>query len=187
MLLLTIDPMLLLTVKALHIISFTAWFAGLFYLLRIFVYQIEAKDKPENESQVLIPQYKLMQDRVYKIIATPAMVATWSFGVFMICAYGMEWFKYQHWLHLKLVLLVGLTGFHHYSKSVKKALARDVYKYTSFQMRLINEIPTLFLFSIVILAVLKNLSNFSIVFGVIFALGLLLYLGAKFYKRLRKK
>ncbi|MFK7931939.1 MAG: CopD family protein, partial [Saprospiraceae bacterium] len=100
--------MLILYAKVIHIIGFVAWFAGLFYLVRMFVYNVEADDKPKNKKKILQDQYHIMQWRVYKIIVNPAMMITWTAGLTMLYLHGMEWFKVNFWMHSKLLLLIGL-------------------------------------------------------------------------------
>ena len=173
--------------KSLHIVGFTAWFAGLFYLVRMFVYHREAFDKPEPARSILINQHHIMQWRVYKIIMTPAMVLTWTCGTIMLFAYGWEWFVANIWLHWKLGLLFLLTGYHHYCKGIIRRLEKGEAVMTSFQFRLFNELPTLFLLTIVLLAVYRSRLNFLIAFGFILLFALLLFTAAKLYKRHRSK
>ena len=178
--------MLLLLLKALHIIGFVSWFAGMFYLVRLFVYHTEAYDKASPEKEILCKQLNIWEWKVYKIICTPAMVITWICGTMMIIDYGMEWFIANTWLHIKLVLLILLSGYQHYCKGLIKKLAVGKTKFTSFQFRLFNELPTLFLISIVLLAVFKNMLNFLYAFIGILITGILLYVIAKMYKNKRE-
>ena len=92
--------------KIIHIVGFVAWFAGLFYLVRMFVYHTEAYDYDEPKKGILRDQFNVMEWRVYKIICNPAMMITWTFGLLMIYVYGYEWFAVNHWLHFKIVLLI---------------------------------------------------------------------------------
>jgi len=177
--------MLLLLLKALHIIGFTAWFAGLFYLVRMFVYHTEAYDKQQPEQDILRKQLHLMETKVYKIICTPAMILTYICGTMMIIDYGMDWFKVNGWLHVKLTLIILLTGYHHYCKVLIKRLAVAKTGFSSFQFRLFNELPSLFLIAIVLLAVFKNKLNFLYaIIGILIA-GLLMFLIARIYKNKR--
>lgn len=177
----------LLLFKSLHIVGFTAWFGGLFYLVRILVYHREAFDKSVHEREVLIPQYQIMEDRVYRIICNPGMMITWICGLAMLYIYGWEWFSVNYWLHAKLLLLVGLTGYHLYCKNMIKQLADEDMKLSPFNYRLLNEVPTLFLLSIVLLAVFRNLLDFGIAFVGVILFGVILYLFAKLYKRQRSQ
>lgn len=178
---------MLLFFKALHIVGFVAWFAGMFYLVRMFVYHVEANDKPQPEKDILKKQYNLMEWRVYKIIINPAMIITWICGIAMLYLHGLEWLKVNPWMHIKLTLLLLLSGYHGWSKVMIKKLEKGEMPYTSFQFRLLNEVPTLFLLSIVLLAVYRNMLNFAYAFGGILAFGFVLYLFAKLYKKSREK
>jgi protoporphyrinogen IX oxidase len=178
---------MLLLFKSLHIVGFVAWFGGLFYLVRIFVYHREAFDKSDIDRSVLIPQYKIMEDRVYRIICNPGMMITWACGLIMLYIYGIEWLKVNYWMHAKLVLLVGLTGYHLYCKTIIKQLSNRVSRMDSFQYRLFNEVPTLFLLSIVLLAVFRNLLDFGIAFVGVLLFGVTLFVFARLYKKQRKQ
>lgn len=178
---------MILYFKAFHIIGFVAWFAGLFYLVRMFVYYREAIDKPSPEKEIMTKQFNLMQWRVYKIICNPAMVITWICGLAMLYIYGIDWLQANPWMHIKLTLLVLLTGYHHYCKKIIKKLENGTATFTSFQYRLLNELPTLFLFSIVLLAVLRNSLNFLWAFLGILGFGFVLFFAAKMYKKFRER
>ena len=173
--------------KSLHIVGFVAWFAGMFYLVRMFVYYRESELRDEPERSILTKQYSLMQNRVYNIICSPAMMFTWFCGIGMIVILGWDWFAGQYWLHAKLLLLLGLTGYQLYCKKIMQQLEVGATKITSFQFRLLNEVPTIFLLSIVLIAVYKNLANFSYIFVAIIAFAVTLYFSAKAYKSYRIK
>jgi len=134
--------------KALHLISMVAWFAGLFYMFRLFVYHAERQHQPDAAELM-----KYAAARLYRIIATPAMFATWAFGLSMLIVTPA--FLAQGWLQIKLALLLGLTGYHIYVGRVRARFAADDLYLTSKQCRLRNEIPTLLLALIVFLAVLR--------------------------------
>lgn len=179
--------MILLLLKALHIIGFVVWFAGLFYLVRMFVYHTEAYDKEQPEQDILRKQLHMMETKVYKIICTPGMLLTWICGIMMIIDYGMDWFRVNSWLHVKLLLILLLTGYHHYCKTLIKKLEIAKTGFTSFQFRLFNELPSLFLIAIVLLAVFRNKLNFLYaIIGILIA-ALLMYLIARVYKNKREK
>lgn len=171
--------------KALHIVGFVSWFAGLFYLVRMFVYHEEAMARPEPEASILKKQFNLMQWRVYKIICNPAMMITFIGG------FGMLYVSPAHlkmdWMHIKLLLVFLLLAYHLYCKAVIRKLEKGERLYTSFQYRLLNEVPTLFLVSIVLLAVLKNSLNTLYAFLGVIAFGVLLFFAAKLYKRSRER
>jgi len=108
--------------KSLHIIGFVAWFGGLFYMVRIFVYHTEAYDKSQPDQNILSAQFHIMEKKVLNIICRPAMLVTWIFGVMMIIAYGMDWFKANYWLHAKLMLVILLSGYTDYCGRLIKKL-----------------------------------------------------------------
>ena len=178
---------MLLFFKALHFIGFVSWFAGLFYLVRMFVYYVEASEKEQPERGILTKQLNLMQWRVYRIICNPAMMITWTAGIAMIVIYGYEWFSVNYWLHIKLLLLIGLTVYQLWCKRVIKNMESGNLGFTSFQFRLLNEVPTMFLVAITFLAVYKNSLNGLWAFLGLFGFGVLLYIGTKAYKRARAK
>lgn len=177
--------MILPLFKALHIIGFVAWFAGLFYLVRIFVYHSEAKELPEVEKNILIQQYRIMEGRVYSIIATPAMVFT------IICGVGMlVWnpvYLTLGWMQIKLVFLGLLITYHFYCKKITNELANGSNVNTSTQFRLLNEVPTLILIAIVLLAVFRSQKNSYYIFGALFILAIFFYIIVKKYKTYRLK
>lgn len=177
--------MTILYLKALHIVGFVAWFAGLFYLVRMFVYHEESFDKAEPDRTILSTQFNIMQWRVYKIICNPAMMITFIGGLGML--YLNPAYLQMGWMHIKLALVCLLLAYHLYCKSVIKKLERGERIYTSFQYRLLNEVPTLFLVSIVLLAVLKSGLNTLYAFLGVIAFGVVLFVATKLYKRSREQ
>jgi len=171
--------------KALHILGFVGWFGGLFYLVRIFVYHVEALNKSEPEREILTRQYNIMEWRVYKIICISGMLLTWVFGTMMICIYGWEWFKVNTWLHVKIGLVILLSGYQHYCKSIIKKLEKGIPVMTSFRFRLFNEVPSIFLLAIVLLAVYKNTIDFGLALLGILTFAVLIYLIARAYRSMR--
>jgi protoporphyrinogen IX oxidase len=177
--------MLHLYLKSFHIVGFVSWFAGLFYLVRMFVYHAEADSKPNHLKEDWKSEFIKMQNRVYKIICNPAMMITWTCGILMLI--NTPAFLQQGWMHVKLLLLVLLTGYHIWCKMIIKRLEKGLKAFDSFQFRLFNELPTLFLIAIVLLAVIKDLLNFIYLFGGVLAFGFLLFISAKAYKKHREK
>ena len=131
--------------KILHIISFVSWFAGLFYLPRLFVYHVENITNKEMSHVFQKMEYKLL-----KVIMNPAMILTWVFGLALIHHVG-----FALWLILKIVLVVLLSIFHMYLGKIRKNLEYNFRDYSSKYLRIINEVPTVILVLIVILAVIK--------------------------------
>jgi protoporphyrinogen IX oxidase len=179
--------MALLLLKTIHIIGFISWFAGLFYLGRIFVYHKEAIEKPTPHAEELKKQYSLMEWRVYNVILTPAMVLTWICGTAMLYIHGREWFVQNMWMHHKLLFLLVLTGYHGYSKVMIKKIQAGTANLSSFVFRFYNEVPTVMMFLIVPLAVFKNYTNPLILMGSVIGLIALLIIFTFVYKNYRLK
>ncbi len=137
-----------LWLKAFHLIAMVAWFAGMFYMFRLFVNQVEHRDEPDTTAAL-----KDMAERLYRIIITPAMVATFVFGLSMIALHP-ELLR-ARWMIAKLVLVLGLAGYHGYVGRVRRRFAADDLYLTSLQCRVRNEVPSVFLIAIVLLAVLR--------------------------------
>ncbi len=173
--------------KALHIVGFVAWFAGLFYLVRMFVYHAEAFDEAPPRRAILHAQLALMEKRVYTIICNPAAVFTWFFGLLMVFHNGMDWLQQNWWIQVKLILLPALTYYHWSCGRIAKRLAKGEKILSSHQFRLYNEVPTLFLVIIVLLAVFKNELNIGYTLAGMAAFAILLNLGVKFYRTLRQR
>ena len=140
--------------KAFHLIGIVVWFAGLFYLVRLFVYHAEAEQEPEPARSILKKQYGLMEQRLYSIITTPGMILTVVMAIGLIST-EPEILK-STWLHIKLTFVLLLIGYHHFCKSIMKKLAAGECKWTGQQFRALNEAPTILLVLIVLLAVFKN-------------------------------
>ncbi|WP_029058128.1 protoporphyrinogen oxidase HemJ [Stappia stellulata] len=139
--------MLYLWLKALHIMSVIAWMAALFYLPRLFVYHAET-DTGTQQSET----FKIMERRLLKAIMTPAMIATWVFGLWV--AYEGGFFR-DGWFHAKLALVLVMSGYHGYLARCVRVFAVDGNTRTHRHYRFINEVPTLLMVAIVILVVIK--------------------------------
>ncbi|NMG18271.1 protoporphyrinogen oxidase HemJ [Brasilonema bromeliae] len=140
--------------KAFHIVGIVVWFAGLFYLVRLFIYHVEANQEPEPARTILKNQYQIMEKRLYNIITTPGMLVTVAMAIGLLSR-EPDVLK-EGWLHVKLGFVVLLLGYHHYCKRLMKQLAQDTCKWNSQQLRALNEAPTVMLVVIVLLAVFKN-------------------------------
>lgn len=172
-------------IKALHLIFVVTWFAGLFYIPRLFIYHIEANDKPSPEREILTKQLKLMTKRLWYIISWPSAVLCTLFALALL--HLNSGLMYQPWMQIKLGFVVLLIAYHFKCHQIFKQLQRDEVKYTSRFMRIFNEATTLILFAVVFLVILKSAVNW--IYGVvgIVVLGILLMLGIKLYKRIREK
>lgn len=172
-------------IKALHLIFVVTWFAGLFYIPRLFIYHIEAAAKPSPEKEILTTQLKLMTKRLWNIITWPSAILCTIFAVWLL--FLMPGYLKMPWMHVKLAFVLLLFIYHLKSHQIYKQLQRDEVKYTSRFMRIWNEGATLILFAVVFLVILK--STFNWIFGVagIIVLGILLMLGIRLYKRIQEK
>jgi len=172
-------------IKSLHLIFVVTWFAGLFYIPRLFIYHIEASQKPSPEREILTKQFKLMTKRLWYIITWPSAVLCTIFAIWLLVL--MPGWLQQAWMHVKLAFVLLLFFYHGRNHLIFKQLQRDEVKYTSRYMRIWNEIATLVLFAVVFLVILKSAINW--LFGVvgIIVLGILLMLGIRLYKRIRDK
>lgn len=140
--------------KAFHIVGIVCWFAGMFYLPRLFVYHAEANEQPEPARSILKNQYQIMEKRLYRIIMTPAMILTIAMAI------GLVWTEpdvlKQPWLHIKLACVALLLAYHHLCARIMKQFAADRCKMTGQQFRWFNEFPTVFFVIVVMLAIFKN-------------------------------
>ncbi|SFF52120.1 CopD family protein [Thermoflexibacter ruber] len=175
--------MYFLYIKALHIIFIVTWFSGMFYLVRLFIYHREAQDKPEQERYVLQSQFDLMMKRLLWGITFPSALLTLIFGIWLLMLYP----SIPVWLHIKVGLVVLLFAYHYSLHIICKQLLSRKFLYTSTQLRLWNEVPTIFLVAIVMLVVVKQ--NMSLVYGVVglMAFVILLMSAVKVYKVIREK
>ena len=140
--------------KAFHLVGIVVWFAGLFYLVRLFIYHVEANEEPEPARTILKNQYQIMEKRLYSIITTPGMLVTIAMAIGLLTT-EPDVLK-EGWLHIKLLFVLLLIGYHHYCKRLMKQLAADKCTWGSQQLRALNEVPTVILVVIVLLAVFKN-------------------------------
>jgi protoporphyrinogen IX oxidase len=170
--------------KALHIIFVVSWFAGLFYIVRLFIYHTEANMRAETERKILHEQFTLMQWRLWYIITTPAMYLTVLFGTIMLFA-NTALIK-MPWMHVKLTFVFVLLIYHFICQRLMNQLKSGKSKWTSSHLRLWNELATLILVAVVFLAVQKNELNW--IGGVVgfFGVGIALMIGIKAYKKWKK-
>jgi len=174
-----------LSIKALHIIFVITWFAGLFYIPRIFIYQTEALSKPEPEKSILQVQLALMAKRLWYIITWPSALIT-AIMASTLLYLQPQWLELP-FMQIKLLLVGVLYGYHLSLHHIFKLLQVGVVKYSSMQLRIWNEVSTLILISVIFLIVKKDqLSWISGVLG-IFTVIILLMSGIKFYKYIRTK
>ena len=171
-------------IKALHLIFVITWFAGLFYIPRLFIYHIEADQRDSPAKEILSKQLKLMAKRLWFIITWPSAILATIFALMLL--YIIPSWLTQSWMHVKLFFVALLFAYHFKTHLIYRAFQRDEITYSSMFMRLWNEGATLLLFAIVFLVILK--SSLHWIFGVLslFGLGILLMLGIRLYQRIRK-
>jgi putative membrane protein len=168
--------------KALHIIFVVTWFAGLFYIVRLFVYYAETLDRPEPEKSILQKEYLGMQSRLWYGITWPSAIMTAVFGPMMLL-----WFPLSMWLIIKLLLVAGLYFYHFSCQIIFNQQRKGVVKYSGMQLRVWNEVATLFLIGIVFLVVLKNtLDMIWAIVGLIVVM-ILIFWGIRVYKKIRTR
>jgi putative membrane protein len=172
---------LYLTAKAVHIVGFISWFAGLFYLVRLFIYHAEAGDRAEPDRSILRTQLQAMQARLWKIITLPAMVITFAGGITMVV---LSW-PVERWLHYKFVWLALLLVYNFACGSILQRQAAGTSTWSSARLRIFNEVATLLMAAIVFLAVFR--SSMSAIWGALglLGLGIALMIGIRVYRRIR--
>ncbi len=172
-------------IKALHLIFVVTWFAGLFYIPRLFIYHIEALEKPSPEREILADQLRLMTKRLWKIITWPSAILCTLFAVWLLLL--MPGWLSQPWMHVKLAFVLLLIIYHLRTHQIYRQLQNDDARYSSNYMRIWNEVATLVLFAVTFLVILKNAVNW--IYGLVglILLAVLLMLGIRLYKRIREK
>ncbi len=169
--------------KALHLIFIVTWFSGLFYIVRLYVYHAEALEKPEPDKSILINQFSIMEKRLWYGITWPSAILTLTFGISLATNF-LPITDYP-WLITKIGLVSGLFAYHLYCGKIRKDLNSGNAHYTSMKLRVLNEVSTLFLISIVFLVVLK--SHLSMLWGLIglIVFSAVLMIAIKLYKKKR--
>lgn len=172
-----------LYVKALHIIFIVTWFSGMFYIVRLFIYNAESNEKPEPEKTILQRQYGIMIKRLWLGITWPSAILTLIFGPWM-------WYMMNalpSWLAVKLCFVVGLYIYHFTLHTIYKQQSRGVFKYSSRQLRIWNEVATIFLIAIVMLAVVKDSMSWLWGIGVLALFIIILMSAIRIYRMIRTK
>ncbi|MCJ0742790.1 protoporphyrinogen oxidase HemJ [Pedobacter montanisoli] len=172
-------------ILAVHIIFVVSWMAGLFYGVRLFIYHTEANQKDEPERSILLKEYSKITARLWSIIATPAMILAVTAGLTMI--YIVPGWLYQPWMHVKLAFVALLLIYHFTCQRIMKQLRNGIFKRSSTQLRLWNEVATVLLVAIVFTVILKSAIDW--LYGLI---GLIIFsavimLAVKLYKNYREK
>lgn len=172
--------------KALHLIFMVTWFAGLFYIVRLFIYHTEAQDKPDNEREVLTKQFRIMETRLWYGITWPSMILILVFGTWMLI--NNPNFLKEGWIHLKLAFIAALVIYHLYCGLLYRQLRKGIFRLSSVGLRILNEGATVFLFAIMFIAVVGRVSLKEWVWGVVgfVALMAVLFIAIRIYKGMRK-
>lgn len=171
--------------KAFHLIGIVVWFAGLFYLVRLFVYHAEAEQESEPARSILKKQYGIMEQRLYSIITTPGMILTVAMAIGLIST-EPEILK-STWLHIKLAFVILLIGYHFFCKRIMRKLAEGECQWTGQQFRALNEAPTILLVLIVLLAVFKNSLPLDAATWLVAALVITMVASIQLYAKKRRK
>ena len=173
--------MVLLYIKAIHIVFVVTWFAGLFYIVRLFIYHVEAEDNPDKK--ILQNQFTIMESKLWNIITTPSMILTLITGIAMLII-NPSYLQFG-WMHIKISFVLVLLIYHILSGRMLRKLKKGTLKMTSGQLRLWNELATLLLVAIVFIVVMQNTLNW--IWGLIGLAGLALILvtGIRIYKRFK--
>ena len=146
--------MLYLYLKAIHIIFVVSWMAGLFYIVRLFIYHVEANDRTESERITLQRQFEIMQHKLWYIITTPAMAISVLAGIAMIWVNPV--LLSMNWMLVKLAFVLGLLVYHFLCQNIMNKLKQGIFTWSSTQLRLWNELATIFLVAIVFTVILKS-------------------------------
>lgn len=171
--------------KTLHIVGVVSWMAGLFYVGRLFVNHVEALARPEPARGILHEQFVGMTRRCYLGILTPALVITVAAALAMIAMHPA--LLAQPWLQAKLWLVSGLFAYHLWCGQLMRALARGVSPYGSTGYRLMNEVPTVFLLVVAVLAVFKGVATAATLMQALGGLLVVLVVGFVGYSRRRAR
>jgi protoporphyrinogen IX oxidase len=173
-----------LYLKSIHIIFVVSWMAGLFYMVRLFVYHAEAREREEPARSILFRQFEVMESKLWFIISTPSMILTVLSGLWMMIAY--KWYE-QPWMLVKLGFVAGLLVYHFICQRIMFQFRSGNFRWKSMQLRIWNEVATILLFAIVFTVVLKSAVNW--VYGLLglVAFSILIMTAVKMYKRYRLK
>jgi putative membrane protein len=173
------------TIKALHIIFVVSWFAGLFYIIRLFIYHTEAQEKEEVAKKILSDQFEIMEKRLWWIITTPAMILAVVFGTIMLI--GNPDLVKEPWMHIKLAFVALLLVYHFGSQSMMFKMKDGIFKHKSGKLRLWNELATLCLVAIAFLVTMRDSMNWLKGTIGFFGVAVALMIAIKIYKRTRNK
>ena len=170
--------------KSIHIIGVVVWFAGLFYLVRLFIYHVEVQTQKEEIREVFNKQYSLMEKRLANIITTPGMVLAVIMATGLL--YMQPSYLSQAWMQVKLLFVLFLLIYHLYCYRIMNQLNNNQFNFSGQQLRALNELPTLLLVVVVMLVVFKNQFPTSAASWLIFGLILFMAASIQFYAKWRR-
>ena len=170
--------------KTLHIVGVVVWFAGLFYLVRLFIYHIDVEELDPELREPFHRQYELMERRLANIITSPGMVLTISMAVGLLISQP-DWIR-QGWMHVKLCIVAGIVLYHGFCYRLMGQLGTGTCHWTSRQLRVLNELPTLALVLVVMLVVFKSQFPTSAATWLIVGLTIFIAASIQFYARWRR-
>ena len=177
--------MVYLYFKAIHIIFVVSWMAGLFYIVRLFIYHVEANERPEPERIVLQRQFEIMQNKLWYIITTPAMLLS------VLAGAGLIWVNpgllTLDWMLVKLAFVLGLLIYHFICQNIINKLKQGVFSWTSTQLRFWNELATIFLVAIVFTVILKSAVDWIYGLSGLVVFSAVIMAAVKIYKYYRLK
>ncbi len=170
-------------IKALHIIFIVTWFSGMFYIVRLFIYNTEAAEKTGTEREILRAQFDIMIRRLWLGITWPSAVLTLLFGPWLWILMGVT----PRWLLVKIIFVLLLYAYHFSLHLLYREQRRGIFRFSSQQLRIWNEVATLFLFAIVFIATVKQ--GMSVIYGLagMVSLAMVLMLAIRIYKKIRSK
>ena len=171
-------------IKAIHVIFIVTWFAGLFYIVRLFIYTVEAHQETEAARRILLLKLKDWSRRLWLGITWPSAIITLLLGSYFLHFYATQG-GVPSWLWIKLSFVLGLYVYHLLCHAIYRQLQRDEVRYSSQQLRIWNEIATLFLVSIVFIVILKNALSLVWALAGLVAFTIILLLAIRLYKRIR--
>lgn len=138
----------MLWIKAFHVVAMVCWFAGLFYLPRLFVYHAMSADSLSQE------RFVVMERKLYRGIMWPSLIATWALGIWLV-ALGWDYYRTQSWLLIKVFLVIALTYYHLWCGSIRLKMTTDSSYKSHVWFRWFNEAPVIALIAICILVIVK--------------------------------
>ena len=172
-----------LYIKALHIIFIVTWFSGMFYIVRLFIYNTEAAEKTGPEREILLAQFRIMIRRLWLGITWPSAILTLIFGPWIWIMLGST----PHWLAVKLAFVVILYLYHFSLHILYREQQKGIFRFRSQKLRIWNEMATLLLFTIVFLASVKQAMSWIFGLAGIISLAVVLMLAMRIYKKVRTK